>query len=62
MIPSINERFDVEELKAIELELIAKQIKLSGITQVDEYLPLLLQYFPNLNEEEIRTALSNPDE
>ena len=62
VIPSINERFDVEELKAIELELIAKQIKLSGITQVDEYLPLLLQYFPNLNEEEIRTALSNPDE
>ncbi len=62
VIPAINKRFEIEELKAIELELIAKQIKLSGTTQLDDYLPLLLRYFPNLSEEEIRTALGNPDE
>lgn len=61
VIPKINERFEPETLKEIELELISNQIQLSGSSQVDEYVPLLLQYFPNLNELEIRTALSNPD-
>lgn len=61
VIPTINERFEPETLKEIELELIANQIQLSGSSQIDEYIPLLLQYFPNLNEQEVRTALSNPD-
>ncbi len=59
IMPVINTRFEPEELKSIELELIAKQFAISNSRQIDDYLPLLLQYFPSLSEDEIREALAN---
>lgn len=61
VLPDINSSFSPDELKAIEVELIAKELNLANEQQVQAYLPMLLNYFPNLSEEEIRAALNNPD-
>ncbi len=54
VLPEINRQFSAEELKTIELELIKNQINVSQGSQLDQYIPFLMNYFPNLEEDELR--------
>lgn len=56
-LPAINENFTADELKEIELVLLKRNISLESEEQIDFYVNVIKQFFPNLTEEEIRSAL-----
>ena len=56
-LPQINSHFSKKEQKELELQLIGKYLTPDSEAELNESLPLLLNYFPNLSEEELRAAL-----
>lgn len=57
LLPKINEQFSKKELKTIELNLIKKNVTITNDEEVEFFVNVLKQFFPNLSEEEIRTTL-----
>ncbi len=53
----INEQFSPEKRKEIELELIRENVRAHSEKEVQFYLGVLKELFPNLSEEELRSAL-----
>ncbi len=56
-LPTINSYFGEEKLKEIELLLIKRNVTVSNEQEIEFYIPILKEFFPNLGEEELRTAL-----
>lgn len=53
-LPEINAQFGKKELKNLELQLIDKYLNPENEAVLDASIPPLLEFFPNLTEEEIR--------
>ncbi|XWN37540.1 MAG: hypothetical protein ROO71_01180 [Balneola sp.] len=58
-LPIINNNFGKEKLAEIELLLISKNITVNDDQEVQFYVNILKQFFPNLSEEEITKALDS---
>ena len=53
LLPKINEQFSKKELKTIELNLIKKNVTITNDEEVEFFVNVLKQFFPNLSEKEI---------
>ncbi|MBR9916625.1 hypothetical protein GYB29_02780 [bacterium] len=58
-LPMINDQFSEKKLTEIELSLIKKNITVDSDQEIEFYLNVLKQFFPNLSEEEIKKALDS---
>jgi hypothetical protein len=58
-LPMINDQFSEKKLAEIELSLIKKNITVDSDQEIEFYLNVLKQFFPNLSEEEIKKALDS---
>lgn len=58
VLPLINDQFSPITLKEIETQLIKDRINLSQESQLDQYIPFIIEYFPNFSEEEVREIFS----
>ncbi len=58
-LPMINREFSKEKLKLIELLLIQKNVTAKNEQEINFYVNVLKEFFPNLSEEELRSALGN---
>lgn len=56
-LPMINSHFSEAQLKDIELILIKKNVTIQNGQEIEFYVEVLKEFFPNLSEEELRTAL-----
>ncbi len=58
-LPMINKEFSKEKLKQIELLLIQKNVTAKNEQEINFYVNVLKEFFPNLNDAELRTVLSS---
>lgn len=58
-LPMINDQFSEKKLAEIELSLINKNISVDSDQEIEFYLNVLKEFFPNLSEEEIKKALDS---
>ena len=56
VLPKINDRFSSKKLTEVELAIVTNQVQIMNPQQLDSYLPMIMEFFPNLTEEEIRAA------
>ncbi len=58
-LPMINSYFSPQELKEIEILLIRKNVTVQNEQEIEFYINVLNEFFPNLSEEELRTTLQS---
>ena len=56
-LPDINVQFDPRQLREIELQLIQKNIVARTEEELNFYIGVLSEFFPNLTKEELREVL-----